>query len=114
MGYLSGKTAAYKNAERQIKIAKTVTAYVIVFSICWLPQKIFMIVYIMQVSNVKAAYMKHLYQNFIILTFDFKFKCLTSMTKGILCKVLETLDIKFLSIILHFILKTLLLSVTFV
>lgn len=48
LGYLSGKTAAYKNAERQIKIAKTVTAYVIVFSICWLPQKIFMIVYIMQ------------------------------------------------------------------
>ena len=64
VGYLSVKTTAYKNAEKHIKIAKTVTAYVIVFSICWLPQKIFMIVYIMQVCNVKTDYKNQLLLNF--------------------------------------------------
>jgi len=59
MGYLSVKTAAYKNAEKHIKIAKTVTAYVIVFSICWLPQKIFMIVYIMQGLKEKDLHYCH-------------------------------------------------------
>merc|ERR1719427_134470 len=46
--YLSGKTSAYKNAEKHLKIARTVTAYVIVFSLCWLPQRIHLVIYILQ------------------------------------------------------------------
>lgn len=42
------KTTAHRNAERHLKIAVTVTAYVIIFSVCWLPQRIKYIFYILE------------------------------------------------------------------
>jgi len=45
------KTTAHRNAERHLKIAVTVTAYVIIFSVCWLPQRIKYIFYILEVLN---------------------------------------------------------------
>nr|XP_039249644.1 uncharacterized protein LOC120327251 [Styela clava] len=42
------KTMARKNAERHLRVSRTVLAYVIVFAICWLPQRITYLLYVIE------------------------------------------------------------------
>ena len=48
---LPRQTIVYKHAVKQMKVSRTVLIYVIVFAICWIPQRIVHFVYVTEVSD---------------------------------------------------------------
>ncbi|XP_076800102.1 uncharacterized protein LOC143445111 [Clavelina lepadiformis] len=57
------KTSLHKNAERNMRVSRTVVAYVVAFSICWLPQRIAKLIYVTEGLMGMPGYHCHLVMN---------------------------------------------------
>nr|CAB3234986.1 putative C3a receptor [Phallusia mammillata] len=53
------KTIVHKNAERHMRVSRTVLTYVLVFAICWLPQRIVHTLFITENLVGKSGYFCH-------------------------------------------------------